>query len=153
MTRKTLTLRCFLWLLAGFFLVGTARAQTGTLYTPKPGTKERKAIMDALRVPVQKDLMKKVIFKIDTLNVLGEWAFLRGVPLQPDDKPMNYRGTRYQEAQDEGAFDDSITALLRKMKGKWTVVTFNIGATDVVWETWDKDYKAPRAVFRLPESS
>ncbi len=104
--------------------------------------------MDVLRVPVQKDLKKKVIFKVDALKVQNGWAFLRGVPQQPDGKPMDYRNTRYQGLKEDGVFDDWIAALLRKRNGKWRVVVYSIGATDVVYEGWDKEYKAPRAIFR-----
>jgi hypothetical protein len=134
-----------------FLLLPLAAFAQGKPSTPKPGSKERKAIMDTLRVPVEKDLKKKVVFKVDTLNVLGEWAFLRGVPQQPDGKPMNYKGTVYQQALEDGAFDDGISALLRKVKGKWKVITYVIGATDVTWATWHEDYKAPRAILGLPD--
>jgi hypothetical protein len=123
-------------------------AQGGKPTTPAAGSAERKAIMDALRVPVEKKLKQKVIFKVNHLKVLNGWAHLRGQPLQPNSKPINYRGTEWQEAIENGAFDDGVYALLRKKSGKWKVVTFNIGATDVVWDTWDEDYGAPLAIFR-----
>jgi hypothetical protein len=41
-------------------------------YTPDKGSAERKAITDALRVPVQKKLKQEVIFKVDHLQV-PEW--------------------------------------------------------------------------------
>src|SRR5688500_2814594 len=69
-----------------------SRAQ-GQPYTPAPRTAERKAIADALRVPVEKKLKKSVVFKIDHLKVQDGWAFLRGVPQRPDGKPMDYSDT------------------------------------------------------------
>jgi hypothetical protein len=125
-----------------------AWAQSGKPTTPAPGSKERKAIMDTLRVPVEKQLKRKVIFKVDHLKVLNGWAHMRGRPLNPDSSPIDYKGTPYQEAVDEGAFDDGVYALLHKVKGKWKVVTYNIGATDVVWDGWDKEYGAPSAIFK-----
>lgn len=123
-------------------------AQSGKPTTPAAGSAERKAIMDALRVPVEKKLKQKVIFKVEHLKVLNGWAHLRGEPLQPNSKPINYRGTEFQEDIDNGAFGGGVYALLRKKSGKWKVVTFNIGASDVVWDTWDEDYGAPLAIFR-----
>ena len=117
-------------------------------YTPKSGTKERQAIVDALREPVQRELKKEVVFKIDHLRVQGDWAFLKGVPHQPGGGAMSYRGTVYQEAIDAGAFDDGIVALLRKRGGKWKVVKYVIGATDVPYVEWDKEYRAPSAIFQ-----
>ena len=117
-------------------------------YTPKPGARERQAIIDALRAPVERELKKKAVFKVEHLRVAGEWAFLRGVPQQPGGGAMSYRGTVYQTAVDAGAFDDGIVALLRRRGGKWRVVKYVIGATDVPYAEWDKEYKAPSAIFR-----
>jgi hypothetical protein len=123
----------------------SAVAQT---YTPKQGSSERKALMDALRIPVEKELNKKVVFKVDHLKVQGNFAFMRGVPQQPSGARMDYRGTAYQQAIKAGFFDDWICALWRNQNGKWQVVRYVIGATDVVYEEWDKEYGAPSAIFR-----
>ena len=128
-------------------LSATALAQSEP-YTPKAGSPERKAIMDSLRVPVQKRLLKPVVFKVDDLKVQDGWAFLRGVPQQPNGKPMDYTGTGYEQAKKDGIFDDWICALLRKRGGKWEVVKFVIGATDVVYIGWDEEFKAPPAIFQ-----
>ena len=117
-------------------------------HTPKPGTRERQAIADALRAPVQRELKRKVAFKVDHLRVQGDWAFMKGVPQQPGGGAMDYRGTGYQEAIDAGAFDDGVVALLRRRGGKWQVVKYVIGATDVPYVEWDKEYRAPAAIFR-----
>lgn len=119
--------------------------------TPPAGSAARKAILDALRVPVQKELKRPVIFKVDHLRTQGEWAFMTGVPRQPGNKPMDYRGTVYAENRRHGVSDDWICALLRRERGsrqpRWRVVTYAIGATDVVWDGWDREYHAPRALF------
>ncbi len=120
------------------------------LTTPKPGSQERKAIMDALRVPIEKDLKQKVIFKVDTLRVQKDWAFLGGVPLRENGKPIDYRKTHYRDAFESDAFDDSVYALLKKSKKGWRVKAFVIGATDVAWDGWDKEFGAPRAIFGFP---
>ena len=116
--------------------------------TPGRGTPERQAIIDALRLPVQKQLKKKVIFKVDHLKVQNGWAFMKGVPQEPDGGAVDYRDTVYQTAIDAGAFDDGIVALLRKRKGRWQVVQYVIGATDVPYVEWDKEYHAPPEIFR-----
>jgi hypothetical protein len=117
-------------------------------YTPERGSSERQSIADALRLPVEKELKQKVVFKIEHLRVQGDWAFLKGVPQGPDGGAVSYHGTSYQVAVDEGAFDDGIVALLRKREGKWRVVKYIIGATDVPYVEWDKEYKAPSAIFK-----
>ncbi len=119
-----------------------------SLSAQQPYTPERKIIINALRVPVRKRLGREVIFKIDHLKVQDGWAFMRGVPQQPNGTPMDYRGTVYQQAIDDGIFDNWICVLFRKQGGKWRVVAYEIGATDVVYDGWDKKYKAPPAIFR-----
>lgn len=118
-------------------------------YTPERGSQERKAILDALRVPVEKQLKQSVIFKVDHFKVQSGWAFILGRPQKPDGSQIEYSGTVYQDAVDAGAFDDGIVALLRNTKGKWRVTQFVIGATDVPYVDWDKKYRAPRAIFKL----
>jgi hypothetical protein len=117
-------------------------------YTPKPSSIERKQILDALRSPVESELRRAVVFKVDHLKLQSGWAFMRGVPQRPDGKRVDYKGTPYEEAIKEGAFDDWICALLHKEKGKWRVVKYVIGATDVAYEGWDKEFKAPAGIFR-----
>lgn len=117
--------------------------------TPAAGTPERKAIMDALRVPVQADLHQAVVFKVTDLRVSDEWAFLNGEPVRSDGSRVDYRKTRYQERISMGFFDYGISALLRKRQGQWQVVTYSIGHTDVIYGNWDEQYGVPRALLGL----
>lgn len=141
-----LRLKCFCLYSTLLLFSLTAFAQTKT-YTPAPGSVERKAIMDGLRIPVEKELKKKVVFKIDHLKVKDGWAFMRGVPQQPDGKKMDYKDTEHQKWIDDGLFDDWICALLHKEGGKWRKVIYIIGATDVPYIGWDKAFKAPPEIF------
>jgi hypothetical protein len=104
--------------------------------------------MDAMRVPIRKVLKKDVIFKIDELKVMNGWAFVRGVPKNPDGSAMDYSGTVYQASKNEGAFDDWFCALLRKRGDRWQVIKYSIGATDVVYDGWDQEFHAPSAIFK-----
>ena len=117
--------------------------------TPERGSPERKAIMDALRVPTEKQLKQPVIFKIDHLKVQRGWAFVRAYPQRPDGGAIDYTKTEYQEAIDAGVFDEGVIGLLRNANGKWKVVQFVIGATDVPWVDWDTKYKAPKGIFKI----
>jgi hypothetical protein len=140
-----------LFTLALALLSAPAARGQGPARTPAAGSAERKAILDALRAPVEKELKRKVVFKVDGLKAQGGWAFVRGVPQQPGGRAMDYRGTPYEEAIREGIFDDWFCALLRRERGRWRVVTYNIGATDVVYSNWPEQHGAPRALFDLPE--
>jgi hypothetical protein len=139
--------RIFLLLTALFIFTAAGAASAQEAHTPAPGSAERRAIADALRAPVEKELRQKVVFKIDHLKVSGGWAFLRGVPQRSGGGKVDYGATRYRQSIEDGVFDDWICALLRRRAGKWQVVRYVIGATDVVYEGWDEEYKAPAAIF------
>jgi hypothetical protein len=117
------------------------------LHTPSVGSSERKAIIDALRVPVEKRLKQPVVFKIQHLAVDKGWAFALGQPIQPNGKRIDYKKTPYAQALKDGFFDDSFCALLHLKSGSWKVAIYNIGATDVQWVDWAKTYGAPSAIF------
>ena len=136
---------CLFLLLAVF--LSDAAAQ-GEVSTPRSGDRERRAILDALRVPVEKELGPKLVFKVDHLKVQGGWAFLRGVPQRPGGRAVDYKGTVYAQAREDGVFDDWVCALLRKRGGKWQVVKYVIGATDVPYVGWDEEFGAPAAIFK-----
>lgn len=146
MSRKS-----FVTLVVALLVSLTAASAQERARTPGPGSAERRAILDALRAPVEKELKRKVVFKVDKLKVFGGWAFALGTPQQPGGKAMDYSGTPYGQQVRDGAFDDGFSALLRLRAGKWKVVTYNIGATDVTWSNWPAEHKAPAELFDLPQ--
>jgi hypothetical protein len=109
----------------------TFTALAGEITTPKIGSPERKAIMDALRTPVEKKLKKKVIFRVGTLRVADGWAFLQGNALRPD-------GT---ELGDEDLWGE-LTAVLRKQDGKWTVAHWGLATDTGVMDEAKKKFPA-----------
>ncbi len=109
--------------------------------TPKAGSAERKAIMDAMRVPVQKETKFPVIFKVGSLKMQEGWAFYSGQALHKDGKPIG----------DDFLWGE-MAALLQKQNTKqgkkWKVLHWGF-ATDVgvVDESKKKFPKAPRGIF------
>lgn len=128
-------------------LAAAAFAQDEVATTPARDSVERMAIMNALRVPVEKELKQRVQFTITHFKVTDTWAFLNGEPLNLKSAKPDYAGTPYQKAIDAGAFDNNYQALLKKTAGKWKVVTYMIGCTDVCWLDWEKKHKAPTVIF------
>ena len=124
-------------------------AEAEDAYTPKPGTELRKTLMNTLREPVIAELHQRVVFKIDWLKVKGNWAFMRGQPLQPNGKEVDYQNTRYQIDIEDGLFDDWFCALLRSQNNQWRVVAYDIGATDVAYVGWWDKYRAPPEIFDI----
>ncbi|MEO1206667.1 MAG: hypothetical protein AAFV45_10065 [Pseudomonadota bacterium] len=133
----------FLYLVCG----ASFTAQSGSFVTPEKGSTERAAIMNAVRVPVEKALSPKVVFVVDQLFTGEGWAFLSGRPQRPSGAAIDYRLTPYAEDYAAGLFDDGVAALLAWQDGRWQVRALSIGHTDVVWETWPQDFGAPPGVF------
>ncbi|MBI3651132.1 MAG: hypothetical protein HY231_08785 [Acidobacteria bacterium] len=131
-------------LMVGLMVWATATAQT---YTPKAGSAERKALMDALRVPVEKALGKKVVFKVEHLQAQNGWAFMTGALKQPNGAAMDFRGTPFYRTYKDGMFSDFVCGLFRKKGDKWQVVNHCLGSTDVPYVDWSQRYQAPAAIF------
>lgn len=135
----------------GFVIALFCVAEGQSVYTPEKGSEARKAILSALRVPVEKELKQKIVFAAKNFNVMGNWAFIGGDPQRPGGGPPDYRGTPYQQAKEAEMFDNNFFALLKKKGGKWTVVHYAIGCTDVCYADWWRRYKAPKAIFPYTE--
>ncbi len=117
------------------------------VHTPAKGSKERAILLDAIRVPVQRELKQKVVFEVRTLRVQGPWAFFDGSPRTPSGGTIDFRKTKFRDAVDAGMFDDITFALLKKNGSKWKVLRFVIGPTDVAWIPWADEFHAPKAIF------
>jgi hypothetical protein len=124
-----------------------APAPDPALHTPASGSPERKAILDVLRVPVEKELNQAVLFVIETFQVENDFAFVLGQTVQPGGGPIDYSKTPYAADVQAGGFSDEACGLLRWSGGSWKLLTYNVGATDVTWLDWGQEYKAPQAIF------
>ncbi|HQZ82073.1 MAG TPA: hypothetical protein PLR83_02525 [Pyrinomonadaceae bacterium] len=132
-------------------LAVAASASAQSIYTPEKGTPERAAILNTLRVPVERALKQKIVFVADTFNVSGPWAFVSGSLQGTDGNAPDFSRTQYAEAIEAGAFDNNYFALLKKTSGKWRVTVYQIGCTDVCYLPWPQKYKAPKAIFPYSE--
>ncbi len=116
-------------------------------HTPATGSEERQAIMDALRGAAEKDLRRKVIFKVDRLRVAGDWAYARVEPIQPNGDPIDFSKTKYREQVELGAFDPQGEALLRLEEDGWHVLEWIFGGTDVASAEWPGKYRLPKSLL------
>lgn len=105
----------------------------------KPGSELRKAILEALRKPVQKacdesakeapELKgKKVIFTPETVTVSGDWAYV---------------STTFTPDFAEGM----VSAVLRKTKERWEVKDLSWADDLPDYTAWAKRVGAPRTLF------
>lgn len=137
-------------LVAALLLAGSAAGAQERPYTPARGSAERQAVMDAFRETFRRETGKPAIFEVAFLRVQRGWAFAEVVPRQPGGAAFDWRGTPLEEAWREGMMDPSSFALLRRRDGRWSVVRFAIGPTDVAWDGWGRETGAPRGIFPYP---
>jgi methionine-rich copper-binding protein CopC len=106
------------------------------VYEPKPGSAERKAIMDALRLPVSIYVGTPVTFT-GNVEVSGNWAKFTGGAAPTDGKAPK------TDKADEMELD--LFALLRKQDGAWKVLSWAFsGDISAYQDALQKFPKAPK---------
>jgi hypothetical protein len=135
------------------FILVAFSAFAQKIFTPVVGSAERKSILDNIRTPSQKELGQPIQFKIFTFNILGDWCFIFANIQQSNGKYIDIKKIVKKDLimgeGKEAFFEDNIQVVLKKNKGKWTIVRRILGCTDVCWSDWYVDLKAPKAVFGL----
>lgn len=117
------------------FAAASIAAPSSKAYTPQPGSKERKAIMDALRKPVMGFVKKRVIFTQVQLTVASNWAYVFAQSTDAKGHPVGSDLTTF------------VSAVLRKSNGKWRTLQWAY-ATDVISIEWEKYYpNAPKVIW------
>ncbi len=115
-------------------------APRDAVYQPKAGSAERKAIFNALRVPVGRSLKHAVIFQGTLKASKSGWAFFSGGALLDD-------GKNGKPISNEGSGGE-MAALLRHSGGRWRVLSWGFGGGMDEIESEKRKYpQAPRALF------
>lgn len=84
----------------------------------------------------------------EQLRRQGDWVFLTAQLQDAAERPFDYAGTALHDAAQAGAVSSLCAALLRRQGGAWKLVEIAIGPTDVAWETWPAEHRAPAELFR-----
>jgi hypothetical protein len=142
-----LSRRTILAILASAVAFPAMRARAQSIVLVPRGSPERKAILDVVRVPVERRLGIKVIFEVERLAIFGDWAFAEVHPRTEAGGRIDYRRTRYARDYVPDLDSDLVLALLRRSGASWVLVQEAFLPTDVVWEEWVKSYKLPRRLF------
>jgi hypothetical protein len=124
---------------------GAVRAQA-IVHVDRAST-ERRAILDVVRVPVERYLGIKVVFVVRRLTTFGDWAFADLAPRTEAGGRIDYRRTRFAGDFDPDLDSDTVHALLRRTGPAWTLVEHAFLPTDVAWDWWRQQYRLPRTLF------
>lgn len=111
----------------------------GKNFSPKPGSAARKAILDALRKPVEKDAGEKVIFYDVTVKVRNGWAYVSAMGRDTKGRKLKRWDVN---------IDPTTTGLLRQSGMRWRVLSWGAGTgMDAVSEARLKFPQAPKSIF------
>ena len=127
--------------------VGEAIAGEKGYYEPARGSQQRKAIMDAARIPITREIGTRVIFHVSILRTDGRRAYLQATPLNPDSSPLDWSKTPFSQEWKKDMMSDVIMVLLERRGSRWVVKDYVIGPTDVFWYVWVSKYALPEALF------
>ncbi|HUC82389.1 MAG TPA: hypothetical protein VMR70_15900 [Flavisolibacter sp.] len=113
---------------------------------------ERKALLEALKKGLQPQLRLKPQLVVKQLMLKEGFAYFVGQVKNGEGKSIDFTKTAYKDEVEAGLFDgDNTNALLKKVAGRWKLLVFTIGPTDVPWGCWWKEYKAPKEIFDYAE--
>lgn len=100
------------------FAVPTRAAPAGAIVEPPPGSPDRRAIMDLLRVPMVEAFGAPIEFRVDMLKVVGDHAFARVHPQRPGGRPIRITFPCEVEGRDL-----DVQALVVRQGGRWVFDT------------------------------
>ncbi|MEO1724169.1 MAG: hypothetical protein AAFR84_17420 [Pseudomonadota bacterium] len=106
---------------------------------PAWGTPLRRALMDAVRPIIERDLGAPVRFVVRELRVEGDRGFGWLEPQRPGGRPILFEDTPLAGLiQNSDTIDGTtVHAFYRRENGAWVVYEWSIGATDVWWSSAD----------------
>lgn len=122
-------------LLLGALVMPAARpaacAQPLAMHTPPPGSAERVAILDAIRAEIRQLHDLEVVFVVDRLNVLGEWAWA-------ETRPQSRDGVNHYE---------DVAALLRFEEDSWRLLELIAPDEEGIANVRSRHPEAPPEIF------
>lgn len=108
--------------------------------TPSAG--DRKAMLDALRTPVDANLRTRVEFKVERIRQCGDWAFVLATPQLPGGGEPKWAGTVC-----DGDTSHLAGGLTRRTDGVWRLLEYALCPSDVAWADWPQRYGTPEHLF------
>lgn len=124
-------------------LFATVLKTVGVAEPYTPSGAERKAILDALREPVSRQLEQPVEFVVEKIAVSGEWAFVIATPQRPGGSQI-----AWQRTVCKGDVSHLVGGLIKRLADGWSVQALALCPTDVAWETWPGEYGAPAELLK-----
>ncbi|MBI5915904.1 MAG: hypothetical protein HY842_11040 [Bacteroidetes bacterium] len=106
-----------------------------------------KPVTDALRPAVERELKNPVGLQVEMYHAEGGVAFLWAKLTNPDGSPFDFSKTPFAREYEGGVFSDDVFGLLKNEGGAWKVLASSVGATDVPYMCWWKEYGVAKTAF------
>ena len=107
--------------------VAPAAAQVNGTAPASVNSAQRRAILDALRPTIARELRSPVEFVVQRIGVERGWALVIADPQRPGGGAIERRHLPYAEDRD----GLTVYAVMRFQRGRWTIHDHVIGPTDV----------------------
>ena len=116
---------------AGLY-AGTPSSDSETAHEPRRGSRERAAILDAVRPEASKYLGAPVQFVVHDISVSGDRAYANLMGQRPGGIKIDLRDTPWGRGPDYDPVNDypGMNVLLRHRKGGWTLAEFKFSWTE-----------------------
>lgn len=120
-----------------------------------PDDPARAAVLQAASAPIFEAFGDDVRVRVEQLDRMGPWVFVRGRMRGPDGGRPDYAGTAFAKPAAAGQMSDVYVALLNHVGGadddprSWRLADHRIGPTDVAWDAWPAKHAAPRSLFSV----
>jgi len=108
-----------------------------------PASPDAAAILKSAVADVTKQLGKPAKLGPATIAKSGQWAFVRAPMLGADGQPIDYQGTPFAQAAENGGKSKTYLGLLQQAGQGWNVVNGAVGPTDAAYEGWPPKYGSP----------
>ncbi|OIP85638.1 MAG: hypothetical protein AUK37_04065 [Rhodobacterales bacterium CG2_30_65_12] len=135
-------------------IMDSLRGPEASTQTAPPAPAQPASLFDILvataKGALEPVLGQSVALDVTTLRRAGAWAYLGGVPTQPDGAPLDWLATPFAPDWQADAMSDVVMVLMAEENSAWRVVDSVIGPTDVAWYGWVAQYGLPETLFYEP---
>jgi len=109
---------------------------------------ERAAVLDTVDAAVTDDVGQPVSLVPQSVSIRLPFAAVAAAPLADDGSQIDFSASpKYSAAVNAGAFDAQVLALLKHTDTGWTVLEYELGATDFPGQEWARAHGAPEDIF------
>ncbi|MEM8812603.1 MAG: hypothetical protein AAGF59_08300 [Pseudomonadota bacterium] len=139
-------------LAAGFIAMSYTLAALSSTFAaqdaPTADILEAFPMVETMRPVIEAELRTPLAIGIEELYIDGSWAFLI-TTFRGADGPIDWSKTVWIGGIEEGDCGGYAIGLFEYLshQGGWTLVTYDVCATDVPWLNWSERFGAPASLF------